>query len=233
MNLLTDQGLQDISYNVAFCPVGLQLVVEQDFTAAGLHTGFSWTSWGSSQPLSPACQVLWKTGLPLSCQLPFHLVLLTKLQGVHPSFCSGPEYINPTIWNVFYDLRKGRLQSSLNSPFTYLMEWYSEGGPDYSELCYGMICLYLNNSILSNVLFESLKMFSAFWSFFKLNIWRNSSLVRKYIVLRLLSALPFFLFPFLLKYFDPYSCHGLLRCSDFKGIGQMLSALLWFMYLQC
>lgn len=134
--------------------------------AAGLHTGFIWTSWGSSQPVSPACQVLWKTGLPLSCQLPFHLVLFTKLQRVHPSFYSGPEYINPAIWNVLYDLRKRRLQGSLNSPFTYLMERYSEGGPDFSEVCYGMICLYLNNSILSNILFECLKMFSAFWSSF-------------------------------------------------------------------
>lgn len=74
------------------------------------------------------------------------------------------------------------------------MERYSEGGPDFSEVCCGTICLYFNVSILSNTLLECLKMSVHFGHLFILNIGRNSNLVRKYIVSRFLSAHIFFPF---------------------------------------
>lgn len=46
--------------------------------------------------------------------------------------------------------------------------------------------------------------------------------MRKYIVLGFLSV---HIFSLLRKCFDPYSCLGLLRHSDFKGVGQLPSAL--------
>jgi len=125
INLLVDQGLQVISCNVAFCPVGPQPVVEQeviysqllDFTLASaeLH----------DVPISPflqPVQVPLENSLSPQCvSHPFNLVFFTELERVCLPFHPGPEYINPTICSVLYDLRKRRLQGDLNAPFTYLM----------------------------------------------------------------------------------------------------------------
>lgn len=139
-NLLVDQGLQVISCNVAFCPVGPQPVVEQEVIRSQLQDFTLASAALHEAPVSPFLQpvrVPLKNSLAPQCvsHLPFNLVLFTKLQRVHPPFHPGPEYINPTICNVLYDLRKRRLQGDLNAPFTYLMGRYRKDGPDFSEVC--------------------------------------------------------------------------------------------------
>lgn len=169
INLPIDQGLQVISCNVAFCPVGPQRVVEHGVIHSHLQAFTLASAELPEAPVSPflqPVQVPPKNSLAPRCRSPFSSVLFTKLQRVHPALHLGPEYINPTVCNVLYDLRKRRLRGDLNGPFTYLMERYGKGGPDFSEVCCGMVCLYFSFFTLSNTLFECLKMFSAFWSSF-------------------------------------------------------------------